>query len=54
MGKVEVEVELQFNTTASPTPEADLVVTTLKRAVNDSNNPFNLTIDPNSIEVTGK
>jgi len=54
MGNVEVEVELEFNTTASPIPEADLVVNTLKRAANDSNNPFNITINPNSIEVTGK
>ena len=54
MGDVEVEVALEFNTTASPTPEAEVVVSNFQRALNGSNNTFNLTIVPNSIEVVGK
>ena len=56
MGNVEAEVELQFNSTASPNeiPPADEVVDVLREAVNDQNNTFNLTLDSNSITVIRK
>ena len=53
MGNVEAEVELQFNSTASPDeiPQADEVVVVLRRAVNNPNNTFNLTLEADSITV---
>ena len=55
MGNVEAEVELQFNSTASPDeiPQADEVVVVLRRAVNNPNT-FNLTLDADSITVIRK
>ncbi|XP_054656619.1 mucin-2-like [Dunckerocampus dactyliophorus] len=56
MGNTQVEVELQFNNSVSSDqiPEADVVVDTLVQAVNNPNNTFNLTIDPDSIAVISK
>ena len=56
MGRVQVEVALQFNNTASPDdiPTSTVVVDTLIRAVNASNSTLNLPIDLDSILVIGK
>ena len=56
MGLVQVEVGLEFNSTASPDeiPTADAVVDALIRAVNVSNSTFDLPVDPNSIDVIRK
>ena len=53
MGNVEAEVELQFNSTAPPAeiPRADEVVDVLRRAANNPNSTFNLTLDSDSIAV---
>ncbi|XP_033992442.1 uncharacterized protein LOC117487832 [Trematomus bernacchii] len=50
-GKVEIEVGLEFNTTTDQIPTADVVVDTIREAVNKPNNTFNLPLDPNSITV---
>ena len=56
MGRVGAEVELIFNSTASPDqlPSTDMVVVTLIEAARNPNNAFNLTLDPESIKVLGK
>ncbi|KAF3837026.1 hypothetical protein F7725_004490 [Dissostichus mawsoni] len=50
-GNVEIEVGLEFNTTTDQIPTADVVVYTITEALNNPNNTFNLTLDPNSITV---
>ncbi|XP_051285172.1 uncharacterized protein LOC127379519 isoform X13 [Dicentrarchus labrax] len=56
MGNIQAEVGLEFNNTASPDriPQADVVAETLRVAVNNASNTFNLSIDPASIEVIRK
>lgn len=56
MVNTEAEVGLEFNSTAQPDeiPQADDVVEALVDAVSNPNNTFNLTIEPNSIEVIRK
>ncbi|XP_077444810.1 uncharacterized protein LOC144065696 isoform X2 [Stigmatopora argus] len=52
----QVELDLEFNSSA-PThqiPEAQVVVETLIKAVNSSNNMFPLSVDPDSIAVISK
>ena len=53
MGNTQVEVELVFNNTESPdpVPADEVVADVLIQAVTNPNNTFNLTLDPDSIEV---
>ena len=53
MGNTQVEVELVFNNTESldPIPADEVVADVLIQAVTNPNNTFNLTLDPDSIEV---
>ena len=48
---MEIKVGLEFNTTTDQVPAADVVVYTITEALNNPNNTFNLTLDPNSITV---
>ncbi|KAK2814597.1 hypothetical protein Q5P01_000113, partial [Channa striata] len=52
----EVVVAVQFSSTASPAdiPQADAVAITLRNAVSNSNNTFNLTVDASSIQAARK
>lgn len=56
MENTEAEVGIEFNKTASAEqiPQDEAVTSALVEAVNNPNNTFNLTVEPDSIQVLGK